>query len=115
MRRIVITALLLFYALFPDSRADAQTGADNVLDYWLCLFACTLVNLLRRRIREGAGAERPSGLCLAFISIVLLSSLRRREMVYIFVLVSALLAFYAIRRRSRVTGAIPASGILLSA
>lgn len=47
------------------------------------------------------------------IIIALLSSLRRREMVYIFVLVSALLAVYSIRRRSRVTGALLASGILL--
>ena len=49
------------------------------------------------------------------IIIALLSSLRRREMVYIFVLVSALLAVYSIRRRSRVTGDIIASGSILSA
>ena len=66
--RIVITALLLFYALFPDSGAGAQTGAGNVLNCGLSLFACTMVYLLRRRIREGAGAERPSGLCLALSS-----------------------------------------------
>ena len=68
VRRIVITALLLFYALLPDSGAGAQTGAGNVLNYGLCLFACTMVYLLRRRIREGAGAERPYWRCLALSS-----------------------------------------------
>ena len=68
MRRIVITALLPFCALLPDSGAGAQTGADNVLDYGLCLFACNMVYLLRRRIREGAGAERPYWRCLALSS-----------------------------------------------
>lgn len=113
IRREIVRLVLFVYAFFPDFGASVQLGANNVLNYGLTLLSCTYVYVICLKIYDGDEKRSMVFLCICFIVCASLSSLWRREMLYIYALIAALLVICCFRGRLRRCGAVLLAGLLI--
>lgn len=113
VNRKLIYVLLTVYAFFPDFGANAQLGANNVLNYGLTLLACTYVYRIYRQISEKEVSGRTVFLCVGYINCTFLSILWRKEMLYIYLFITAILCIYSFRSKFRKIFTVLMYGIII--
>lgn len=113
LNKKIIYSFLLVYAFFPVFGASVQSGANNVLNYGLTLLSCVYIYRIYRQISRNEVTKRIIVSCFWYINYALLSSLWRKEMVYIYTFISILLIIYCYRVKFRRISAVLLYGILI--